>query len=81
MTGQDYKQLLAELGLTQAEAAKFCSVSERTVRWWVRYQPPPAAARLFEVMYFFSLSIADIEERGSYGRHKSRRRTPDTIHK
>jgi DNA-binding transcriptional regulator YiaG len=81
MTGQEYKRRIAELGLTQASAATFFGVSERTGRYWVQYEPHPAAAKLLEVMYNFSLTVLDVEERVLHGRRKSRRRTPDTIHK
>lgn len=50
MTGQEYRDAIAKLGLTQVEAGQFFCASERTARRWVHEGPPELVARLLQMM-------------------------------
>lgn len=58
MTGDEYRDTIYHLGMSQVGSARFFGVAERTPRKWIKedHPIPPAVAMLLAVMVHHKLS-------------------------
>jgi hypothetical protein len=61
MTPNQYKQAIAELGLSQERAGEWLGVSARTGQNYAAKGPPEAVAKLLRLMLRLGLTPADVK--------------------
>lgn len=61
ITGDEYRSLIAKLGLNQVTAAKLFRADPRTSRRWVKDGPPHAVGICLRMMVFYEIGVAEVE--------------------
>lgn len=60
MTGQEYRDAIAKLGLNQLQAGRFLHGSPRSSRRWAAEGPPPLEAMVLDLMLRRGLMPTDV---------------------
>ena len=61
MSGDEYKQAIAELGLSQLGAGRWLRIAKRTAQNYAKRGPPEPVAMLLRLMLTLDLDPADVK--------------------